>query len=54
MDMTPTAEQEAFKKGAREFLEQECPKLMVRTMEDDEKEYSPHLWQRMARWDGWV
>jgi alkylation response protein AidB-like acyl-CoA dehydrogenase len=53
MDMNFKTEQEVFRKKAREFLEQECPKSMVWAMEDDERGYSPALWQRMAEM-GWM
>ena len=33
---------------ARDFLEKECPKSMVRAMEMDDAGYSPELWAEMA------
>ncbi|MBF8267853.1 MAG: hypothetical protein HW388_1361 [Dehalococcoidia bacterium] len=39
--------------SAREFLERECPKSLVRGMERDEKGHSPELWRKMAEL-GWL
>jgi alkylation response protein AidB-like acyl-CoA dehydrogenase len=47
-------EQVMLKTSARDFLEKECPKELVREiMEDDEKAYSPELWKKMAEL-GWL
>jgi alkylation response protein AidB-like acyl-CoA dehydrogenase len=47
-------EQVMLKTSARDFLEKECPKELVREiMEDDEKGYSPELWKKMAEL-GWL
>ena len=53
MDFALSEEQEMLKKMARDFLENECPKSLVREMEDDEKGYSPELWKKMADL-GWM
>ncbi|MBN1368219.1 MAG: acyl-CoA/acyl-ACP dehydrogenase [Dehalococcoidales bacterium] len=53
MDFSLTEEQELLKKTARDFLEKECPKTLVRKMEDDELGYSPQLWDNMAGL-GWM
>jgi len=53
MDFALSEEQEMLKKMARDFLENECPKSLVREMEDDEKGYSPALWKKMADL-GWM
>ncbi|MFC2058279.1 acyl-CoA dehydrogenase family protein [Chloroflexota bacterium] len=53
MDFALTEEQELLKNSAREFLEKECPKTLVREMEEDEKGYSPELWKKMAEL-GWM
>ena len=53
MDFSFTEEQEMLRKTARDFLEKECPKTMVREMADDEKGYSPELWKKMAEL-GWL
>ena len=56
MDFALSEEQEMLRKMARDFLANECPKKLVREMEDDEKGYSPELWQKMAElgWQGLV
>jgi len=47
-------EQVMLKTSARDFLEKECPKELIRElMEDDEKGYSPELWKKMAEL-GWL
>jgi alkylation response protein AidB-like acyl-CoA dehydrogenase len=46
-------EQVMLKTSARDFLEKECPRELVREiMEDDVKGYSPELWKKMAEL-GW-
>jgi alkylation response protein AidB-like acyl-CoA dehydrogenase len=46
-------EQIMLKTAARDFLDKECPKSMVRDMMEDEKGYSPELWKTMADL-GWM
>lgn len=53
MDFSLTEEQEMLKKTARDFLEKECPKTMVKKMAEDEEGYSPELWRKMAEL-GWL
>src|SRR2546425_3065843 len=53
MDLGLDEQQEMLKNFARDFLEKECPEQLVRAMEDDEKGYSPELWQKMAQ-QGWM
>lgn len=53
MDFSFSEEQEMLRKTARDFLEKECPKTLVREMEVDGKGYSPELWQKMAGL-GWM
>lgn len=53
MDFSLTEQQEMLRKTARDFLEKECPKTMVRQMAEDEKGYSPQLWHKMAQL-GWL
>ena len=53
MDFNLSEEQEMLRKLARDFLEDKCPKALVREMETDEKGYPPELWQEMARL-GWM
>ncbi|MBI2854128.1 MAG: acyl-CoA/acyl-ACP dehydrogenase [Chloroflexi bacterium] len=48
MNLALSEEQEMLRKMARDFLTNECPKSLVRQMEDDEKGYSSELWQKMA------
>lgn len=56
MDFGLTEEQKMLRKSARDFLESECPASLVKEMAEDEKGYSPQLWQKMARlgWQGLV
>jgi len=53
MDFTITNEQEMLRTSAREFLEVECPRSLVREMETDDTGHSPGLWQKMADL-GWL
>jgi len=53
MDLGLSEPQEMLKKIARDFLATECPKTLVREMEEDEKGYPPQLWQGMAE-VGWM
>jgi len=53
MDLGLDEQQEMLKNFARDFLEKECPEQLVREMEEDEKGYSPELWQKMAQ-QGWM
>jgi len=53
LDYEYSEEQLMLKKGARDFLEKECPKSLVREMEEDEKGFSPELWRKMAEL-GWM
>jgi alkylation response protein AidB-like acyl-CoA dehydrogenase len=53
MDFSLNEEQEMLRKMARDFLANECPKSLVREMEEDETGYSPDLWKKMAEL-GWM
>jgi len=53
MDLDLTEEQEMLRSSARDFLTKECPKTLVRQLEEDEKGYSPELWSKMAEL-GWM
>src|SRR4030042_5388633 len=53
MDVALSEEQEMLWKSARNFLADKCPKTLVRKMEDDERGYSPELWNEMAEL-GWM
>ena len=53
MNLDLTEEQEMLRTMARDFLTKECPKTLVRELEDDPKGYSPELWSKMAEL-GWM
>ena len=53
MDLSLSEEQEMLRKMARDFFQKECPKDMIREMEEDETGYSPDLWKKMADL-GWM
>ena len=53
MDVRLSEEQEILRKAARDFLTDKCPKTLVREIENDEKGYSPELWQEIADL-GWM
>ncbi|MBM3118009.1 MAG: acyl-CoA dehydrogenase [Chloroflexi bacterium] len=53
MDLGLTEEQEMLKTSARDFLQKECPKQLVRQLDESDTGYSPELWQKMAEL-GWI
>jgi len=53
MDFELGEEQVMLKTSARDFLDKECPKKLVRDMMEDEQGYSPELWKKMADL-GWL
>jgi alkylation response protein AidB-like acyl-CoA dehydrogenase len=53
MDFEFNEEQKMLKTSAREFLEKECPKALVKQMVADEKGNPPELWHKMAEL-GWL
>ncbi len=53
MDYELTEEQKILQKTAADFLKKECPKELVRRLDDSKKGYSPELWRKMAEL-GWV
>ena len=53
MNLDFTEEQEMLRTSARDFLTTECPKTLVRELEESEKGYSPELWRKMAEL-GWM
>ena len=53
MDLGFSEDQEMLQKITRDFLEKECPKKLIREMEEAEEGYSPELWQKMAAL-GWM
>jgi alkylation response protein AidB-like acyl-CoA dehydrogenase len=53
MDLALSEEQEMLKKVARDFLKKECPKQLVRKLDESETGHSPELWRKMAEL-GWM
>ncbi|MBM4462766.1 MAG: acyl-CoA dehydrogenase [Chloroflexi bacterium] len=53
MDFELNDEQEMLRKSARDFLESECPKSVVKQLEESDSGYSPQLWKKMAQL-GWM
>ena len=53
MDFSLSEQQEMLRNSARDFLAKECPKTLVREMEDDGKGYKLELWKKMADL-GWL
>ncbi|MBN1636572.1 MAG: acyl-CoA/acyl-ACP dehydrogenase [Deltaproteobacteria bacterium] len=53
MDYSLSEEQNILKKSAHDFLAKECPKDLVRKLEESYKGYSTELWQKMAEL-GWM
>jgi alkylation response protein AidB-like acyl-CoA dehydrogenase len=53
MDLGLSEEQEMLKKSARDFLQRECPKKLVRQLDESDKGYSVELWRKMAEL-GWM
>ncbi len=56
MDLGLNEEQEMLRQSAREFLRRECPKQLVRRLDESAEGYSSELWHRMAGlgWTGLV
>lgn len=53
MDLGLNEEQEMLKKSAREFLSKECPKKLVRELDESDTGYSKELWKKMSEL-GWM
>ncbi len=53
MDLRLSETQEILKKMARDFLTTECPKTLVRKLEQSDQGYSPEVWKKMAEL-GWM
>jgi len=53
MNLALSEEQEIIKRTARNFLAKECPTSLTREIEEDKKEFSPDIWQKMADM-GWL
>jgi alkylation response protein AidB-like acyl-CoA dehydrogenase len=56
MDLGLNEEQEMLKKSARDFLQKECPKQLVKQLDESDAGYSPELWRKMAElgWTGLI
>ena len=48
MEFELNEEQRILQKTARDFLKKECPKELVRELDDSQDGHSPELWQKMA------
>jgi alkylation response protein AidB-like acyl-CoA dehydrogenase len=53
MDLGLNEHQEMLRTSARDFLQKECPKQLVRQLDVSEQGYSPALWKKMAEL-GWL
>ena len=53
MDFALSSEQELLKNEARQFLDSECPKKLIRQIEESEPGYSSEIWEKMAQL-GWL
>lgn len=53
MDLGLNETQQMLKNSAREFLQAECPDTYVRAMEEDQRGYTPDMWQKIAE-QGWL
>jgi alkylation response protein AidB-like acyl-CoA dehydrogenase len=53
MDLGLSEEQEMLKTLARDFLQKECPKRLVRQLDESDEGYSAELWHKMAEL-GWM
>jgi alkylation response protein AidB-like acyl-CoA dehydrogenase len=53
VDFALSSEQELLKNEARQFLDSECPKKVIRQIEESDIGYSPAIWKKMANL-GWL
>jgi alkylation response protein AidB-like acyl-CoA dehydrogenase len=53
MDLGLNEEQEMLRQSARDFLQRECPKKLVKQLDESDQGYSPELWRKMAGL-GWM
>lgn len=53
MDLALNEEQRILQKSAADFLKKECPKELVRSLDESEDGHSPELWKKMADL-GWL
>jgi alkylation response protein AidB-like acyl-CoA dehydrogenase len=56
MNIILNESQRILKNSTREFLDKECPKEFVRSMEEDKNGYTQELWEKLANigWLGYV
>ena len=53
MDLGLSEEQGMLKTSARDFLQRECPKKLVKQLDESYEGYSPELWRKIAQL-GWL
>jgi alkylation response protein AidB-like acyl-CoA dehydrogenase len=53
MDFGLSEEQEMLRTSARDFLQKECPKKLVKQLDESDEGYSPELWRKVAEL-GWM
>lgn len=53
IDLGLSEEQQMLKKVVRDFVDKECPKRLVREVDEGELGYHPELWRKMANL-GWL
>jgi alkylation response protein AidB-like acyl-CoA dehydrogenase len=53
VDFELNEDQRILQKTARDFLKEQCPKELVRSLDDSEDGHSPELWSKMAEL-GWM
>jgi len=53
VDFALSSEQELLRNEARQFLDSECPKKVIRQIEESDIGYSPEIWEKMAHL-GWL
>jgi alkylation response protein AidB-like acyl-CoA dehydrogenase len=53
MDFGLSEEQEMLRTSARDFLQKECPKKLVKQLDESDEGYSRELWRKMAEL-GWM
>ncbi len=53
MDFELNEDQRMLQKSARDFLKKQCPKELVRSLDDSDEGHSPELWRKMAEL-GWM